>query len=86
MGLIPGHQREAQDIVAKPNFHGPLVVQQLFLDTLKLLLGAIRVAVFQSVTSELLAVTALSGSFGPASRDRPGRCTWCGVFVICECR
>ena len=42
--------------------HGPIMVQQFFLNALNPPSGAIRVAQFQLVTSKCLAVTAFSGS------------------------
>ena len=44
--------------------YGPIMVQQFFPTRLKLTMGATRVAYFQLVTTNLFAVTALSGSFG----------------------
>lgn len=57
-------------------FHGPVMVQELFLKVLTLLLGATRVAVFQSVTSDLFAVTREAADFSGQIRiatSRSGR-------------
>ena len=60
-------------MTAKPmENYGPIMVQQIFLSALKLLLGAIRVAWFQLVTTKWGAVTALSVIFRNA-RTQKGR-------------
>ena len=46
------------------------MVQLLFLNTPKPLLGATRAAVFQSVTIQLFTVTALLGIFGNARAQK----------------
>ena len=60
--------RSAILVKLRRKFHGPFMVQYLFLGVLNALQGAIRVACFQLVTVEVFAVTARPD--GTARKER----------------